>query len=215
MVICGVHSSFAGASASAPLRAVTHRLFQHLLVKLDADLADMARLFVAQQIAGAADIEIVARKREAGAQRVEGLHHFEPALRGLGQHLARRQGQIGIGAQLAAADAAAQLIELRQAEHVGAMDDHRIGGRNVEAGFDDVGREQQIVLRRRRRRSSRLRARSGAIWPWAIAILISGTSSVSCRLRPRRGRRCAARRRSSARRDNARAGSPRAPPPDR
>ncbi len=38
------------------------------------------------------------------------------------------------------------MIELRQAEHIGAMDDQRIGGRNVEAGFDDRGREQNVIF---------------------------------------------------------------------
>ncbi len=66
------------------------RLLEEMLVELDADLADMARLLLAEQIAGAADVEIVARQREAGAELVERLHHFEPALRRLGQHLAGR-----------------------------------------------------------------------------------------------------------------------------
>ena len=76
----------------APLRARGDRLFEQVLVKLDADLADMARLLLAQEIAGAADVEIVARQREAGAELIQGLHHFEPALRRLGQQLAARAG---------------------------------------------------------------------------------------------------------------------------
>ena len=62
----------------------------------------------------------------------------------------RRDGVVGgrreqrIGARLGAADAAAQLIELREAEHVGAPDDERVGGRNVEAGFDDRRRQQNV-----------------------------------------------------------------------
>ena len=51
-----------------------------------------------------------------------------------------------IGAHLRAADPAAQLIELRQPEHVGAVHDQRVGGRDVEAGFDDRGRQQHVVL---------------------------------------------------------------------
>jgi hypothetical protein len=35
-------------------------------------------LLVAQQIAGAADVELVARRLKAGAQRVQGLNHFAP-----------------------------------------------------------------------------------------------------------------------------------------
>ena len=58
-----------------------HRLFQHLLVELEADLLDVAGLFLAQEIAGAADIEIVRGKLEPGAERVERLQHLEPPLR--------------------------------------------------------------------------------------------------------------------------------------
>ena len=50
---------------------VGDRLLQHLLVELEADFADMAGLLVAQQIAGAADVEVVAGELEAGAQRVQ------------------------------------------------------------------------------------------------------------------------------------------------
>ncbi len=38
------------------------------------------------------------------------------------------------------------MIELREAEHIGAPDDERIGGRDVKAGFDDRRREQDIEL---------------------------------------------------------------------
>ena len=57
-----------------------------------------------------------------------------------------RQRQQRIGAQLGAADAAAELVDLRQPEHVGAVHDQRVGGRDVEAGFDDRGREQHVEL---------------------------------------------------------------------
>ena len=78
------------------------RLFQHLLVKLVTDLADMAGLFVAQNIAGAANIEIVAGQLETGAERVERLQHFQPPLGGCGQHLVGRQGHQRVGAGLGA-----------------------------------------------------------------------------------------------------------------
>ena len=55
-------------------------------------------------------------------------------------------GEQRIGALLGPADAAADLVELRQAEMVGAMHDQRIGVGNVEAGFDDGGRHQHVEL---------------------------------------------------------------------
>ena len=59
-----------------------HRLFQHGLIELEADLADMARLLLAEQIAGAADVEVVAGQHEAGAERIERLQHLQPLLGG-------------------------------------------------------------------------------------------------------------------------------------
>ena len=131
--------------ADAGLEA-QHRLFQHLLVELEADFLDVAGLLLAEQIAGAADIEIVRGELEAGAERVERLQHLEPPL-GLRRDLRlRRQREQRIGAQFGAPHPPAQLIELRQAEHVGAVHDQRIGGRDVEAGFDDGGRQQHVVF---------------------------------------------------------------------
>ena len=45
-----------------------------------------------------------------------------------------------------APDAAAQLVELRQAEGVGAVDQHRVGARDVETALDDRGAEQHVRL---------------------------------------------------------------------
>ena len=79
MVICGDQRS-ATALGAAGLHA-HHGLFQHLLVELEADLLDVAGLLLAEQIAGAADVEIVRGELEAGAERVERLQHLEPPLR--------------------------------------------------------------------------------------------------------------------------------------
>ena len=78
MVICGDHRS-GDRLGDAGLEA-RHRLFQHLLVKLVADFLDVAGLLLAEQIAGAADVEIVRGELETGAERIERLQHLEPAL---------------------------------------------------------------------------------------------------------------------------------------
>ncbi len=83
---------------------------------------------------------------EARAERIERLQHLEPPLGLGGDLLFLRQREQRIGAELRAPDPAAQLIELRQAEHVGAMHDQGVRGRDVEAGFDDGGRQQHVVL---------------------------------------------------------------------
>ena len=106
----------------------------------------MAGLLLAEQIAGAADVEVVRRELEAGAEVFQRLQHLQPPLRLRRDLLLRRQREQRIGAQLRAPDAAAQLIELREAEHVGAMHDQRVGGGNVEAGLDDRGRQQDVVF---------------------------------------------------------------------
>jgi hypothetical protein len=45
---------------------------------------------------------------------------------------------------VAATDAAAQLVQLRQAEAVGAVDEDGVGGGDVDAGLDDGGAQQQV-----------------------------------------------------------------------
>ena len=44
-----------------------------------------------------------------------------------------------------AADAAAQLVQLREAELVGAIDDDRVRGGHVDAALDDRRADQQVA----------------------------------------------------------------------
>ena len=106
----------------------------------------MAGLFVAQQIARAANVEIVAGELEPGAERIEIAEHFQALFGDFRKLRVLGVGQIGVGAQFGAPDAAAQLIELGEAENVGAVDDDRIRARQVETAFDDRGGEQDVVF---------------------------------------------------------------------
>ena len=142
MVICGDQRSAAG-SDDAGLE-VDDRLLQHRLIKLEADFLDVAGLLLAEQIARTADVEVVRGELEAGAQRLQRLQHGEPALGLRRDLLLRRQREQRIGPQLGATDAAAQLIELGKAEHVGAVHDQRVGVGDIEAGFHDGGRQQDV-----------------------------------------------------------------------
>ena len=54
--------------------------------------------------------------------------------------------QIAERAPMAPAHATTQLIELREPETVGAVHNHRVGVRHVQAGFDDHRRHQHIDL---------------------------------------------------------------------
>ena len=106
----------------------------------------MPRLLIAEQIAGAANVEVVAGELEAGAEAVELGQHLQALLRGLGDRAVRRHRQIGVGACLGPADAAAQLVELRKAEAVGAIDDQRIRARDVESALDDRRRQKDVIF---------------------------------------------------------------------
>ena len=57
--------------------------------------------------------------------------------------LARNQ-QIGVGLLARAPDPAAQLIELGQAEMIGAVDDHRVGVGDIEARLDNRRADQHV-----------------------------------------------------------------------
>ncbi len=81
---------------------------------------------------------------KAGAQLFERFQRFQP-LDGVGGHrFSRRRDQVRVGSMVRAADAAAQLMNLRQAEAVGAIDHDGIGRRHIDAAFDD-GRADQHV----------------------------------------------------------------------
>ena len=135
----GMPSWISGSMSGSALLAaqLAHGLLEHLRVELEPDGRDVPRLLLAEQVAGAADLEVVRREAEAAAQVVELLQHAEPLL-GVGrdQMLAGDQ-QVGVGAMVRAADASAELVELRQAERVGAVHDDRVGARDVETRLDD------------------------------------------------------------------------------
>jgi len=102
------------------------------------------------------------------------------ALRGLlGQAFQVGHHQVGIGLVVAAAHAAAQLVQLRQAELVGAAHHDGVGRGHVDAGLDDGGAQQQVVALAPRSRASRASSSRSGIWPWATAMRASGNSSSS------------------------------------
>ena len=97
-----------------------------------------------EQLAGAADLQIVRGEHEAGAEL---LHRFDglEALGGIAREgLARRGDQVGVGAVVRAADAAAQLVQLREPHVVGAVDHDGVGGGHVDAALDDGGAHQHV-----------------------------------------------------------------------
>src|SRR2546423_574938 len=86
-----------------------------------------------------AQLEVLERDLIPGAELGMVLENGEPAV-GI---LVNRVGdqQVTAGAAVRAADAATQLVELGQAKAVSAIDEHGVGIRHVEPGFDDHRRD--------------------------------------------------------------------------
>ncbi len=104
----------------------------------------MSRLRQAQQIAAPADFQIVVGDAETGTRFgkfLDGLKSFHGVAR---QHRALGQQQIGAGLLIAPAHAAADLVELGQAEAVGAVDDDRIGRGNIQTRSDNRRADQHV-----------------------------------------------------------------------
>ena len=59
--------------------------------------------------------------------------------------LFRRNQEIGVSATVGAAHAAPQLVELRQTEAVGAIDDDGVGAGNIQAVFDQGRGDEHVV----------------------------------------------------------------------
>ena len=86
-----------------------------------------------------------------------------------------RDQEVGVGAAVRAAHAAAELVELGEPVAVGPVDDEGVGARDVEAVLDDGGGHEDVgpALHEGEHRPSR--ARASGIWPWATATRASGT----------------------------------------
>ena len=121
-----------------------HGVVEHLGVERKTDLLHVAALRFAQHLAGAADFQIVHGKVETGAQVFHHLDGLQTFLRAGFQALFAGREQVRIGLVVRSSDAPAQLVQLREAEPVGAVDDDGIGGRHVNAGLDN-GRAEQYV----------------------------------------------------------------------
>ncbi len=121
-------------------------LVDHLAVQVVADGGDVARLAGAEQVAGAPDLEVAHGDLEAAAELGGLTDRLQPFVCLLGQRRLRRIEEIGVGAHAGAADATTELVELPEPEPVGAVDDERVHRRHVDAGLDDRGADEHVVL---------------------------------------------------------------------
>ncbi len=117
---------------------------EHLAVEVEADGFDVAVLLAAEHVAGAAKFKVEGGDAEAGAKFAEFFHGGEAFAGDVGEDFFRRNEKIGVGALAGAADAAAELIEFREAEAVGAIDEDGVGARNVEAVFHDGSGDEDV-----------------------------------------------------------------------
>ena len=98
------------------------------------------------RLPGAADLQVLHGDVHARADLGVLGHGGQPLVRRLGQRALGRVQEVRVGALAAAADPAAQLVQLGQAVHVGPVDDQGVGVRDVQAGLDDRGRDQDVVV---------------------------------------------------------------------
>ncbi len=101
-------------------------------------------LLGAEDVAGPADLEVAEGDLVAGAEIGGGEDRMQ-ALAGYRRerHPAPME-QVGVGAAVGAADPPAELVELGQAEGVGANDHDGVRIRDVEPGLDDRGAHQHV-----------------------------------------------------------------------
>ena len=98
----------------------------------------------AEQFAGTANFQILGGQRKANPQLPRRLYGQQPLGR-ICRHGARvRRQQIGVGLPVGASHPPAQLMQLGEAELVGALDDDGVGVGDVDAVFDDGGADQHI-----------------------------------------------------------------------
>ena len=138
------------------------RLLEELHVEVEAHRLDVAALLAAQQVAGAAHLEVEGGDAEARAEVRELADGGEPLLRDLGEDGVRGHEEVGVGAAVGAADPAAELVELGEAVAVGAVHDEGVGARDVEAVLDDGGGHEHVGATLHEGRASPSRARPPA-----------------------------------------------------
>ena len=121
-----------------------HGLLEHLEVELEAHRLHEARLLGAEEVPRPAHLEVAHRDPVAGAELGVVLEHLEAAL-GVGIHFVGDE-QVAVGAPVRAPHAAAQLVELREAQVVGAVHEHRVGVGDVEPRLHDERRDEHRHL---------------------------------------------------------------------
>ena len=105
----------------------------------------MARLLAAEEVARAANLEVLHRDGHTGTELGVLRDRRQPVVRRLGERLLGRIEEVGITTVATAADPPAQLVELGEPERVGALDDEGVGVGDVEPALDDRRTDEDVV----------------------------------------------------------------------
>src|SRR5688572_8293261 len=112
-------------------------LLYHLHVQIKSDRRNMARLLFSEEVAGASDFHVRRSDAEAGAQLGKLLYGREALLGVFTQLPLIGDEKISVGLVAASSDSSAQLIQLRETEHVGAIDEDGVGVGHVDARLNN------------------------------------------------------------------------------
>jgi hypothetical protein len=123
-----------------------HGAAQKLVVEREADRLNLAALAFAEQLARAADLEVVRGEREARTELLERLDGLEPFRRVGCERAHGRRDHVGVGLVVRAAHAAAQLMQLREAEPIRTIDDDGVCGGDVDAALDDRRADEHVEV---------------------------------------------------------------------
>ena len=159
-------------------RSSLHRLLHHLRVELEADGGDVPDCCLPSRLPAPRISRSCAASRKPPPRSSSSCSTRSRFCASARDQVLAGDQEVGVGALVRAADAAAQLVELRQAEVVGAVDDDGVGARDVEPGLDDRRADQHVRPRACMKCEHRpSRASRSPICPCATAMRASGTSS--------------------------------------
>ena len=115
-------------------------------IEVEADTCDVARLLAAEQVARAADLEVLHGDLHAGAEVGVAGDRLEPVVGSLGEGRLGRVEEVGIGPLPTSTHSAAELVQLREPQPVGTLDDQGVGVGDVQAGFDYRRADEHVEL---------------------------------------------------------------------
>ncbi len=106
----------------------------------------MPALLAAQEISSAADFKVEGRNPEARPEVAEFANRRQTLPGYRRQRLFGRNQQVRIGPPVRSPHSSSQLIQLRQAIPIGAVNHDGVRVPDIEAVFDDGGGDEDVVL---------------------------------------------------------------------